>query len=285
MDESFLEVTVNCWELHRFSLSTEEGRQVLRQEVSELRISCDKHERFAATFELGEQGSKPDPLRICLRRHLLGGESWIGETDRGGKLHSTRIVHMDDRQTGAQALVGHLTRDDSGGNSENMEGRWGTRDFFLATRTECPPQPKGPNAVPAPFRPRRVTTPFVDQAYEFTTRLEMPLDETKPASLGGALRLSHGSLVIEPFAYSIALELGDSGGLHFRTEIEENVHSVGGLVLPLDAAGKHLLLLCYRHLHEPRRHDITRGDVSGDRRGDVPGHPICTNVLTGVQTY
>lgn len=283
MSERSLEETVNCWELHRFSLSTKDGRQVLRQEVSELRISCDEDERFAATFDLGVEGA-PDRLRIRLRRHLLGSESWIGQAVRAGRVHSTRIVRIDDSQTGVQALVGHLTRDDSGGNGEDALGRWGTRDFFLATRTDCPPPPpppedsKCPPPPPPPFRPRRTTTPFVDQGYEFTTRLEIPLDGTKHASLGGALRLSHNSLVIEPFGYSIELKLGDSGGLHFRTQVEENKHSVGGLVLPLDAAGKHLLLLCYRHLHEPRRHE--------DRTlGDVPGHPICTNVLSGVQTY
>jgi len=253
--------TLDLWELHRHTLDpTTSAGQVLKQDVTCLKIACDASERLTATFDLGPD-TAPNPLTIPLRRHLVGSHSYVGgvreDQDKPPRYY-TRIVHVDEPQLGVQALLGHLSRDDS--PDGQGQPSYGNRDFFIATRES------------------RGTTPFLDRTYDFACRIELPLQDDKPHRHGITLRLANGSLVLEPHSYAIELQALDNGGLSFRKVLVKGRHSIGGLVLPLDAAGKHLFLLCHRHLHEPRRH-------GNDTEGDVPGHPICTHVYTGIQTF
>jgi hypothetical protein len=244
----------DVWELHRFTLNP--PREVLKAPVTALRIAWED-ERFRATFE-----TVGGPLTISLRRHLLGQESYVGAQGR----HFTRLAILDEQQLGVLALLGHVSRDDSEGDGVDFASetsRYGNRDLFIATRES------------------RKTMPFLDKVYDFGMRTQMPLDDSRPCARAGTLRLARNELTIEPNFYPIELDPLASGGLEFRHVAQHDLHgnsqhSVGGLALPLDAAARHLLMVCFRHRHQPEVHAPA---------GDVPGHPLCTNVYGGVQAY
>ncbi len=247
----------DVWELHRFTLNPDRPRgAVLKAPVTALRIAWEDG-RFRATFELAG-----DPLTISLQHHLLGQESYVGAQDR----HFARLGFLNEPQLGVQALLGHVSRDDSEGDGVDFDSessRYGNRDLFIATRES------------------RKTMPVLDKECDFGMRTQMPLDDSRPLTRSGALRLARNELTIEPNFYPIKPEPQPSGGLEFRYVAELDLrgnsqHSVGGLALPLDAAARHLLMVCFRHRHQPEVHDPD---------GDVPGHPLCTTVYGGVQAY
>ncbi|HLX06281.1 MAG TPA: hypothetical protein VKY89_00325 [Thermoanaerobaculia bacterium] len=251
------------WTVYRHTLTF--GHPVLESEKSTLLMSLREDGACEAEFCLASSEDKRNRSIITLRRHLIGVDSYVGRSGR----YRVRLICVNEPQLGLQALMGHISMVD---RDRGELGEHGIRDFFIATRE------------PRDRRVPRDTPPFLDKTWDFEARLKMPLEDQQPHSRAGVLRLSKNELVLEPFSYSIAPQALDCGALEFREVLQQGSHSIGGLVLPLDSAASHLLMVCFRHLHAAHRHGPEEDDEAGTV-GDVPGHPICTNVYGGFAAY
>jgi hypothetical protein len=234
------------WFVHRYTLTEGIDKGVLRVPVSTLTLQAVR-DYFAATFDLLR-----GPVRFLLtpQPHSRPPEAFYGAGSIDDEPYHGRIVLVDDPTLGLKALVGHVSRQDD----------HTVRDLFVATRQE---------------RPRR---PEVKKPYRFDTGLTIPLQDCEPHGKAGIRELSDHHLLIDADRYGIKLADHDTGGLGFRTVVEDNVHSVGGLVLPLDNASQHLVVVCFRHRH-------AHGSHPTDPVGDVPGHPMCTAVHAAYSIY
>ncbi len=251
------------WTVYRHTLTL--GHPVLESEESTLLLTLRKDGAVEAGFRLASPEERKTPRIIRLRRHLIGVDSYVGRSGR----YWARLICVNEPQLGLQALMGHISMFDA---DQAEIGEHGIRDFFIARRE------------PRARRELRDTPPFLDKTWDFEARLKMPLEDLQPHTRAGVLRLSKDELVLEPFSYGISPQPLDCGALEFRSVLQQGSHSIGGLVLPLDSAASHLLMVCFRHLHAAHRHGPEEGGDAGPY-GDVPGHPICTNVYGGFAAY
>jgi hypothetical protein len=241
---------VGDWIVHRYTLEDGVGRHtVLRDDVTDLTITPARRS-FAAEFDLYR-----GPARLLLSRQPFGNawSSYYGAGSVRDEPHHSRIVLLHDLHGSLQALIGHVSLQDD----------HETRDFFVATRDK-----------------RRIA-PVIKESHELKTICiplqdsDLPSQPEHPVSLHN--ETTHHVIKIDRHPYRIMLQPHGTGGLHFSA-IEDPLHRIGGLVLPLDRDEQHMLVVCFRHLHQHGSHPT-------EPAGDVPGHPMCTAVFGAYGGY
>lgn len=228
------------WWIHRHTLTAGAENEVLMGRTPKLRLTSEGG-AFRAEFDLH---AGPDPIVLRQRRIDVG--SYVG----CGWQHYCRIVPIYDPAQGLEALFGHVSATDS----------YSVRDLFIGLRQE-----------------RRLTPVIPAQGYTFPGPTLIPLQDHLPHCRGEEITLTLKEIRVGKNRYELELKELPKGGLEFRASGEGRI---GGLVL-LDERREKPLLACFEHLHSQHRHVRGAEARAGGQEspvGDVPGHPICTNL-------